>query len=574
MASLTKKIIRGHAYYYARECKRVDGKPKIVWQKYLGRLEDIVASVEERRSAARPAIPQPERESMVTDLGAAAALYDLSRRLDLAGIIDRHVPKRGRGISVGTYLLAATLNRCIAPRSKAKVGAWLATTVLRRLLDVEPARLTSQRFWDQMDRVSPEAMAAIEAELAERLVTDFNVDLSRVLFDATNFFTFIDTFNERSTLAQRGHSKEGRASLRLVGLALLVTADGHLPVFHQTYAGNRADAPTFASLSGLLAARLGQLAGAVENITLVFDKGNNSEDNLAAVDESPLHFVGSLMATQHAELLEIGRDAFDSLAGSGYPDVSVHRITKEVFGKSRTVLVTYNENLFVAQMKTLRREIATRTRKLGEVRERLERRRRGEVRGGQAATLEGTRNAVNAILKGRHMKDLFEVKLELQDKLPVLEFELRQQAWADLQRTLLGKTILFTDNDDWTDAEIVRAYRSQHHIEDAFRDMKDPSHIAMRPQFHWTDQKIRVHVFTCVLALMLLSLQRRELATKGINLSNRRMLDLLGSIREIVTVFPPADGDTEPQLRTTLSAMSAEQRALFDALDLGRYTAA
>lgn len=571
MASLTKKIIRGHAYYYARECRRVNGKPKIVWQKYLGRLDDIVAAVEEKRSG-RQAVPQPERESVVTDLGAAAALHDLSRRLDLAGIIDRHVPKRGRGISVGTYLLAATLNRCIAPKSKAQVGAWLGTTVLRRLLDVDPARLTSQRFWDHMDRVSPEAIVAIEAELTRRLVTDFQLDLSRVLFDATNFFTFIDTFNDRSTLAQRGHSKQGRASLRLVGLALLVTADGHVPLFHQTYAGNQADAPTFASLSAALTARVGQLVEGVEHVTLVFDKGNNSADNLAAVDESPLHFVGSLVPTQHAELLEVGRDEFTSLADSGYPDVAAHRTTKVVLGQSRTVLVTYNEKLFVAQVKTLLREIATRTRKLGEVRERLERRRNGEVRGGRAPTLEGTRNAVNAILKGRHMKDLFEVKLTLHDKLPVLEYELRQTAWDDLQRTLLGKTILFTDNHDWTDAEIVHAYRAQHHIEDAFRDMKDPAHIATRPQFHWTDQKVQVHVFTCVLALMLLSLQRRELAAKGFALSNRRMLELLGSIREVVTIFPPAAGQAEPQLRTTLSAMSDEQRALFDALDLGRYT--
>lgn len=572
MASLTKKIIRGHAYYYARECRRVDGKPKIVWQKYLGRLDDIVSAVEEKRSGRR-AVPQPERESVVTDLGAAAALYDLSCRLDLAGIIDRHVPKRGRGISVGTYLLAATLNRCIAPKSKAQVGAWLGTTVLRRLLDVDPARLTSQRFWDHMDRVSPEAIVAIEAELTQRLVTDFQLDLSRVLFDATNFFTFIDTFNDRSTLAQRGHSKEGRASLRLVGLALLVAADGHVPLFHQTYAGNQADAPTFASLSAALTARVGQLVEGVEHVTLVFDKGNNSADNLAAIDESPLHFVGSLVPTQHTELLEIGRDEFTSLADSGYPDVAAHRTTKVVLGQTRTVLVTYNEKLFVAQLKTLLREIATRTRKLGEVRERLERRRSGEVRGGRAPTLDGTRNAVNAILKGRHMKDLFEVKLTLHDKLPVLEYELRQTAWDDLQRTLLGKTILFTDNHDWTDAQIVHAYRAQHHIEDAFRDMKDPDHIATRPQFHWTDQKVQVHVFTCVLALLLLSLQRRELAAKGFALSNRRMLELLGSIREVVTIFPPADRQSEPQLRTTLSAMSDEQRALFDALDLGRYTA-
>src|SRR3972149_7944265 len=126
MASITKKMVRGHAYYYARECKRVGGKPKIVWQKYLGKLEDIVTALEDRREG-RP-IPQAENESLVTEFGAAVALYDLSHRLDLVTLIDRHVPKRGSGPSVGTYLLAATLNRCLAPRSKARVAEWLHPT--------------------------------------------------------------------------------------------------------------------------------------------------------------------------------------------------------------------------------------------------------------------------------------------------------------------------------------------------------------------------------------------------------------------------------------------------------------
>jgi transposase len=571
MASITKKIVRGHPYYYARECKRVGGKPKIVWQKYLGRVEDIVAAVERKRTGRDP-IPRPERESLLTELGAAAALYDLSRRLDLVGTIDRHVPKRGRGPSVGTYLELATLNRCMAPRSKAKIGAWFATTVLRRLIDIEPRQLSSQRFWDNMDRVSPEAISAIEAELTERLVAEFDLDLSRLLFDATNFFTFIDTFNERSTLAQRGHSKEGRASLRLVGLALLVSADGHVPLLHETYRGNQTDAPTFAGLSDALVARVRQLSGAVEHVTIVFDKGNNSEANLAAVDASSLHFVGSLVATQHPELLDIPPERFISLASAGLPAVRAYRTTKEVFGQRRTVLVTYNENLFVAQSKTLLREIAKRQRSLAEIRARLERRRSGEVRGGRAPALAATRNAVNEVLKGRHMKELFDVALTLRDNVPDLAYRFRQDAWEQLQRTLLGKTLLFTGHHGWSDAEIVRAYRAQHFVEDAFRHMKDPHHIALRPQHHWTDPKVRVHVFTCVLALTLLSLLRRELAAKGFDLSIRRMMELLGTIREVVMVFPPDDGQSDPTLRTTLTAMSAEQRALFQALELGRYT--
>jgi hypothetical protein len=102
--------------------------------------------------------------------------------------------------------------------------------------------------------------------------------------------------------------------------------------------------------------------------------------------------------------------------------------------------------------------------------------------------------------------------------------------------------------------------------------MKDPHHIALRPQYHWTDQKVRVHVFTCVLALMLLSLLRRDLAQKGFDLSIRRMLDLLSDIREVITVFGPESTDGEPTLRTSLTRMSVEQRSLFQVLDLGRYT--
>jgi len=569
MASLTKKTIRGRTYYYARECKRVNGKPKIVWQKYLGRLEDIITTVTECREGCL--IPQPQKEGIVTDLGAVAALYDLSSRLGVVSIIDKHVGKRGSGPSVGTYLLVAVINRCVDPGSKAKVGEWFDKTVLRRLIDIESRQLTSQRYWDNMDRVSPEAIADIEADLTARCVEEFDLDLHHLLFDATNFFTFIDTFNGKSTLAQRGKNKEGRASLRIVGLALLVTADFHVPLFHHTYPGNQPDAPTFASVTDALVARCKQLVNGVEHITIVFDKGNNSTDNLAAVDATPYHFVGSLVPTQHLDLLAIPRERFWSLAQDGLPGVSAYRATKKVFGRKRTVVVTYNENLFVAQSKTLLREIGKRQQRFRELVIRLERWRRGEIRRGRAPTLVAIQKKINDWLKARHMKDLFAVKVTERDGLPAVTYQFNHGAWEELQATLLGKTILFTDNDDWTDAQIVHAYRASHHIENAFREMKDPHHIALRPQYHWTDQKVRVHVFTCVLALMLVSLLQRELHRKGIDLSMRRMLELLGDIRELVMVFPPQVRGGKAAIRTTITAMSPEQRELYEVLALNRY---
>ena len=72
--SLQKKKVRGHTYWYARECQRVDGKPKIVWQKYLGRAEDIA------NAAGAPSQPPAPREVTLSDFAAPAALYDVTCR--------------------------------------------------------------------------------------------------------------------------------------------------------------------------------------------------------------------------------------------------------------------------------------------------------------------------------------------------------------------------------------------------------------------------------------------------------------------------------------------------------------
>lgn len=567
MTSITKKKRGNKVYYYARECRRVNGKPKIVWQKYLGRAEDIIA-----RMTAGEQAPQPA-SAVVTDFGAVAALFDLAQRLGVVDHIDRHVPKRGSGPSVGTYLLIAVLNRCVAPCSKAGIADWFQRTVLRRLVDIEAPQLTSQRFWDNMDRISSEAITNIEADLTRHAVREFDLDLQRVLFDGTNFFTFIDTFNESCTLAQRGKSKEGRAALRIVGLALLVTADGHVPLFHRTYPGNQADSKTFASLTSDLVDRYRTLTEGAEHVTIVFDKGNNSKDNVAAVDESPYHFVGSLVPTQHSELLEIPRSRYRSLPEEDLPGVEACRSKKVVFGAERTVLLTYNENLFLAQSQTILRDVSKRRLLLQTEQQRLRKWCTGKTRNGKRPTVEAVEKKVNGWLKRQHMKQLFHVGVSEEDGLPKLTYRFDNQAWKRLQTTLLGKTILFTDNHDWTDAEIVKAYRGQYAVEDAFRTMKDPLHISLRPQHHWTDQKIEIHVFCCVIALMLCTLLRRELLRKGIDRSIPSLLEDLGRIQEVAVAYPPKKDGGDPTVKVTLSELSTDQRALYGVLGLDRYRA-
>ena len=569
MASITKKIIRGKPYYYARECKRINGKPKIVWQQYLGRPEDIIRTMTQSAKGFE-ALPKP-KEAIIVEFGAVAALYDLAKRLRLTEHIDRHAPKQGSGPSVGDYLLVAILNRCVAPCSKAGISKWFQSSVLRRLMDIDSGQLSSQRFWENMDRVSRRAIESIEKDITGQMVRDFDIDLKRVLFDATNFFTFIDTFNDRSTFAQRGKSKEGRRALRIVGLALLVSADFHVPLLHRTYPGNQADAPTFSSLTEQLISRYRDITDGAEHVTIIFDKGNNSQDNLQAIEKSPYHFIGSLVPTHHPDLLAIPARKFYPLDAQGLPGVQAYRCQREVFKAQRTVLVTYNENLFVAQSRTLLREIAKRQGLLRNLQHQLRRHREGKVRTGSRPTLEGVSKKVKGWLKARHMKELFQVHITDSEGLPMLNYRFDNRAWQRLQNTLLGKTILFTDNDQWTEVEIIRGYRSQHHVETAFRRMKDCHHIALRPQYHWTDQKVEVHVFCCVLALLLCSLLRRQLHGKGIDRSIPYIIDELAKIREIGIVYPPQGKQQMPGIQMTLSQMSEQQRSLYDALDLQRY---
>jgi transposase len=562
MPSLTKKIVRGRPYYYLRECQRVNGKPKVVSTIYLGSAENI------RDRLLRP---QPA-EVAVQEFGGSAATFAMAQALDVVAIIDRHVPKRGsQGASVGHYLLLAALNRCLAPTSKSGIAHWYSKTALRRWLPFTANQLSSQRFWDNMERVNPQQIAAIEHDLAQTAVSRFGLDLRCLVFDATNFFTFLDSFNLRAKLPQRGHSKEGQDKLRLLGLALLVTTDGEVPLLHHTYPGNQHDSVTFQSVAEQLFARCRSLSQEVREITLVFDKGNNSKENLRLVDQSRMHFIGSLVPTQHPDLLAIRRQAMRRLEGSKLPAVWAYRTHKVIFGVKRTVLVTFNQKLYRAQTKTLSREIHKRERKLEKLQNRLRRRRPGDR--GKKPSVAGVQKKVKDILCGRHMADLFGTQIhKTRQGLPRLQFHFRKAAYEKLCSTLLGKTILFTDHgDDWSDEEIVLGYRAQHHVEGDFRHLKNPLYLSFRPTFHWTDQKLRVHAFYCVLALMILNLLRRQLAQAGILVSMVKMMKQLTNIQEVTVLYPAAQRGQEPMARTVLSTMNTRQQKMITTLGLERY---
>ena len=127
MASIISKKVNGQTYYYLRQMARVDGKPKMAWERYLGKAEDIEAAV-----AGSTAVPERTRHLAFGDL---AATWSVIKRLRIAEIVDEVVgPRRAdASASVGTYIALMVLNRVVAPCSKLGFGDWWATTAGDRL---------------------------------------------------------------------------------------------------------------------------------------------------------------------------------------------------------------------------------------------------------------------------------------------------------------------------------------------------------------------------------------------------------------------------------------------------------
>src|SRR5260370_11051625 len=113
------------------------------------------------------------------------------------------------------------------------------------MVKLAASALDHRRFWEAMDAVSNDQLVEIERRVVARMVESFNVDCSGLVLDMTNFATYIDSANDRAPIAQRGHAKQKRTDLRLVGLGLLVSIDFGVPLVSPPYAGNRPDVTQF-----------------------------------------------------------------------------------------------------------------------------------------------------------------------------------------------------------------------------------------------------------------------------------------------------------------------------------------
>jgi transposase len=525
MAHIHKKTKNGNSYYYVREIARVQGKPKVVNQVYLGSAEKIMAMAKGQNT--------PEMQQLqVQEFGALWLANQIEERVGVVSIIDSMLPRRAEGPSLGEYFLYAAFNRMVDSTSKRALPDWYTATAVQSIRPVDMNELDSNGYWRRWNAVNEKDLQKIAKAFFQKITSLQAPGDGCFLFDTTNFYTFMASDTD-SELARRGKNKEGRNWLRQIGLALLVDRHSRLPFHYREYQGNCHDSKVFSSL-------LEELVGAMresgrEDLTLVIDKGMNSPENFQTIDEkSDVHFVTTYSPYFAEELVLTSRDRFSPVEtarnktlqeqGRHEDCLLAWRTKGEFWGRERTVVVSYNPLTAAKQRYAFDHKLQKIQAALFEMRSKVQEGARDWKRDADV------RARYAKLCAQMHMpEDLF--TLDFEQKNGKLTMRLRKNFYR-IGRHIekFGKNILVTDREDWSTSDIVRAALDRYVVEEAFRQSKDDDLVNMAPIRHWTDQTIRCHFLSCIIALAYLRLLELILAEADYPMTAERCMKTMRTL--------------------------------------------
>lgn len=482
-----------------------------VWDSAQGR--SVARQVVLGPADAAPAANLGETRTVGTRaVGDVGALLWVAEQIDLIGQIDRACAGHGAkdGPSTGEMVLAVALQRVCDPGPKRDLAAFLEASVPKASC-LPAARFTGQAFHRIAQRVTESELDAAQVALAKAAVSRFDLSTDVLAFDTTNFDTHIATTTP-GELAQRGHAKSKRSDLRVVGLGLLASETGQVPLLYRTYGGNGSDQGVLTSCLdslGKLHTALDQGEGRRRPAerTLVRDGGFWSPQLELELDAVGYHSLISLPlshnAAESALAFAAGRGAMKKLSGK-LAEVRAARIRSTVGELDRTLVVLESQELLEGQKRGIAARLAKAKVELAGL-DRLT--QAGRI---SRASLE---HRLKKVLGREHLSSFVLAQIEGTDKRPTLSWRVDTERRRHLEQTRLGRRVLCTDQHNWSTERIVWAFRGQWNVEELFRRAKKGGIAPWGPSFQRADGSLRLHTFATVIGLMLVSLAKLALGT-------------------------------------------------------------
>ena len=441
-----------------------------------------------RQVVLGPADPPPKVELSDTRtvgrrrVGDVGALVWVAEQLDVVGVINRACGWSGgpKSVSLGEMVLAVAVQRACAPSAKCHLGAFLGASIPR--VSCLPAEaFTGQEFHRLATKADEGQLENAQIELARAAVSRFELGADVLAFDTTNFDTHIATVTP-GELARRGHAKSKRSDLRVVGLGVLVSETGHVPLFHRTYAGNASDHRVLEDCLGGLG-RLHDALDAGEGRkqpgarTLVRDGGSWGEQMELNLDVAGYYTITSLpLGTNAAEqALEYAgtRGAMKALKGK-LGGVRAARLRSSVGELDRTLVVVESEELLEGQKRGIAAALSKAKGELTKL-ERL-------VASGRIRR-EALERRIAKALRREHLASFVTTTVAGTDDTPVFQWEVDAGQRHELERTRLGKRVLCTDRHSWSTERLVTALRGQWNVEEIFRRAKKGGVVPWGPSY-------------------------------------------------------------------------------------------
>jgi transposase len=542
MAHFHIKTKKGRPYLYVREIARVNGKPKVISQVYLGSPQRLI-------ELAKQNSPSGEFKLKAEQFGALWIASLLNNDLDIVSIVDDIIPRHSAetGPTIGEYFLYCIWNRMIHPTSKNKLSQWYSKTAIQHIRPVDIHQLTSQRYWEKWERIGEKQIELIAQRFFEQLWQVEKIDADCLLFDTTNYYTFMASQTE-SELALRGKNKEGRHHLRQIGLGLLVSRKSRLPLYYRMYPGNEHDSHLFQRIMDEMFGIICGFAKTKERLTVVFDKGMNAETNFAQIDNNQrIHFITNYSTYFAEDLVTIALERFDpvpirknkQLEERGELDerLLAYRTVGEYWGKERTVIITFNPASARKQNHTFNGKLDALRKSL------LEMRMKARDQAVQWRDQETIRERYLRTCERLHVASEY-YTIEFGDKRSTESMSFSKNVYkVEKKRLCFGKNIIITDNSDWSTADIVQANLDRWEVENRFRLSKNDDYVAVSPFRHWTDRKIRCHLFSCIAAMTYLRRLELRLVQKGISRSAEDIIEDMSHLHSIMVMH---DGRSKP----------------------------
>ena len=528
------------------------------------------------RSVARQIVLGPAISAPVVDLSATrtvgtqavgdvGALIWVAEQLDLIGHIDRACGNLGakNGPSVGELAVAVAIQRACSPGPKRDLTEFLDGSV-PRLSCLPASAFSGQAYHRVAQQVSDQQLEQAQIAIAKAAVSRFELSADVLAFDTTNFDTHIATVTP-GELAQRGHAKSKRRDLRVVGLGVLVSETGHVPLLYRTYSGNSSDQAVLTGcLEGLRALHESLDEGEGRQRaqrTVVRDGGFWSPQLELDLEVAGYYSLISLplghTAAEQALQMAAKRGAMKWLTGK-LSDVRASRVRVKVGNLDRTLVVVESQELLEGQ----KRGIAVALRKAKAELSKLD--RLVQAKRVSRSSLE---QRIKKTLAREHLSRFVVTEIGGDDKKPTLNWYVDAALRRELEKTRLGRRVLCTDQHLWSTGRIVHAFRGQWNVEELFRRSKKGGVVPWGPSHQWADGSLRLHTFATVLGLMLVSLAKIALGTSDSALT---MMSELAEVR--ATLVRTTTGGPGRRATVMLAPeLNTQQRRAVNVFELDRW---